>query len=137
MPKDRNIPPAARRVLDTQRYKERKARAISYLGGVCVACGAAADLEFDHKDPAAKSFTITTKLGGGAWDKIREELDKCQLLCGKCHHEKSLKDYGKQDATKVHGTLSSYRVCRCDLCKAAWNKYHADYKKKRRRRLKT
>ena len=127
-----NLPKAKRRAFDAKRYERRKAKAIAILGGACVKCGSRSGLEFDHIDPETKSFVITKRLSGGKWDLILKELAKCQLLCFKCHDEKSIVDLGKQDARSVHGTLSSYRYCKCDLCKAAWNKHSAEYRRKRR-----
>lgn len=69
-------------------YQKRKARAIALLGGICVACGSTEDLEFDHVDPPAKSFTITNNLAR-AWKLVLEELKKCQLLCSQCHDDKT------------------------------------------------
>jgi hypothetical protein len=36
----------------------RRETAKQMLGGKCVECRSAADLEFDHSDPATKSFEI-------------------------------------------------------------------------------
>ena len=61
------------------------------LGGKCVECGSTEALEFDHIDPALKSFNISA-----GYHKPKEilenELAKCQILCNKCHIEKSKKD---------------------------------------------
>ena len=61
------------------------------LGGKCVECGSTEALEFDHIDPSTKSFNISA-----GYHKPREvlenELSKCQILCNKCHIEKSKKD---------------------------------------------
>lgn len=74
----------------TKRRRKLKVDAIAYLGGKCSICGydrCIAALEFHHKDPAQKDFAIS---GGGvtrSWNKIKEELDKCILLCSNCHRE--------------------------------------------------
>lgn len=64
---------------------------IEKLGGKCVECGSAKALEFDHIDPSTKSFNIAA-----GYTKPKEvllaEVAKCQLLCNKCHIEKSKKD---------------------------------------------
>ncbi|CAM6031392.1 unnamed protein product [Sphagnum compactum] len=76
-----------------KRYAKKKAEWIAMLGGQCVVCGSKENLEFDHIDPATKSFTITT-MYGAAKEKMMSELAKCQLLCRSCHEAKSLKEAG-------------------------------------------
>jgi len=66
-----------------------KRRAVDYLGGKCITCGynkSVKALQFHHRDPSQKSFTIGKK-NGLKWDTIRPELDKCDLLCANCHFE--------------------------------------------------
>ena len=64
---------------------------IEKMGGKCVECGCTAILEFDHIDPSTKSFNIAA-----GYTKPKEtllaEVAKCQLLCNKCHIEKTKKD---------------------------------------------
>lgn len=70
------------------RYHKKKTEFMQYLGGKCVRCGATEHLQFDHKNPSDKCFSIMSK-----WklslDEIKPELDKCQLLCAKCHLKKT------------------------------------------------
>ena len=61
------------------------------LGGKCVKCGCTETLEFDHIDPSTKSFNIAAGYTKPK-EVLLEELAKCQLLCNKCHIEKSKKD---------------------------------------------
>lgn len=50
-------------------------------------------LDLDHIDP-------TTKYGQNhrayepnwKWERIKKELDKCQILCANCHREKTFRD---------------------------------------------
>lgn len=67
------------------RRKVLWARAIAHLGGVCVQCGATANLEFDHVDPATKTATLHALVRQDSWRKMEAELAKCQLLCKPCH----------------------------------------------------
>lgn len=41
-------------------------------------------LEFDHIDPATKSYNIS-EMGGYSWEVIQTEVDKCRVLCKVCH----------------------------------------------------
>ncbi|MGA9018167.1 MAG: HNH endonuclease signature motif containing protein [Candidatus Cybelea sp.] len=69
-------------------YAKRRAKAIAYLGGKCVQCGATEALDFDHIDPSTKSFKISNRLNS-RWSKVLAELKICQLLCRKCHVKKT------------------------------------------------
>lgn len=70
------------------RYRNRnKMECFNYLGGPkCCRCGDTSfeNLEFHHKNPNTKSFTIgrTNYL----LKNIKEELDKCEILCNHCHY---------------------------------------------------
>ncbi len=112
------------RVYMLRRYNERMKEARTLLGGKCVRCSETNGLQFDHIDPKTKSFTI-----GQMWSVSKElfdiEIRKCQLLCQRCHEEKTLVDKGQKSAKNTHGTLSSMRYCKCELCK----KVKSDYNK--------
>ena len=71
--------------------KERKLECIKIKGGSCEHCGYksnSAVLQFHHRDPENKSFTLDSrKLSNTKWSSILLELDKCDLLCSNCHIE--------------------------------------------------
>lgn len=77
-----------------------KLKAISVLGSKCKNCPEThpAALQFHHRDPSTKSFSITTKQmttpNRFPWDQILEEIEKCDLLCSNCHakHHSSWQD---------------------------------------------
>lgn len=67
-----------------------KVKAIEYKGGACQKCGYnkyIGALEFHHLDPAQKDFGISEKGHTRSWEKIKNELDKCILVCANCHRE--------------------------------------------------
>ena len=67
-----------------------KKKAVAYLGGVCVRCGyskCVAAFDFHHKDPTQKDFAIAHKGFCRSFEKLKRELDKCELLCANCHRE--------------------------------------------------
>ena len=69
---------------------ERKATLVEMLGGVCIKCGYSqclAALDFHHKDPNTKSFELSTVGYTASWDRLVEEVKKCELLCCRCHRE--------------------------------------------------
>lgn len=109
------------------RYARVRAETIARLGGKCVRCGAADELQFDHVDPKLKFKNLTVLFYKSA-DLFEAEIIKCQMLCEACHKEKTLADTGKKPAIGTHGTLSSYAYCRCDLCRAAKSAYSRAFK---------
>jgi 5-methylcytosine-specific restriction endonuclease McrA len=74
-----------------QRRREKvRLMAVEYKGGRCQTCGydrCIEALEFHHLDPARKDFEISHKGYTRSWEKVREEADKCILLCANCHRE--------------------------------------------------
>jgi hypothetical protein len=75
-------------VIVTKEYNtKRKQAAVDYKGGKCVKCGynkCLGALEFHHRDPEAKEFAICKKW---SLEKMKAELDKCDLVCSNCHKE--------------------------------------------------
>lgn len=66
-----------------------KKMGVEYLGGKCIRCNynkCMGALQFHHRDPKEKDFTIG-RYRVLSWEKIRKELDKCDLLCSNCHDE--------------------------------------------------
>jgi len=69
------------------RTRDIKKQAVEYLGGKCNECGfvgCPAVYDFHHIDPKLKEFSIGSKRAE-ALDSIKDELDKCVLLCANCH----------------------------------------------------
>lgn len=109
------------------RYHKRRLEAVIFLGGKCFNCGSIENLELDHKESKKKSLSI-----GRSWNvnyvKFWLEIKKCQLLCKNCHIIKTRTDQGQLNAKETHGTLSSYRYCKCALCKKANSEYNKEYR---------
>ena len=78
------------------------------LGGKCVQCGSTKALEFDHIDPKTKSFNISAGYNKPK-EILEKELSKCQLLCNKCHIEKSKKDLKFRPKTIAGGRPLKYK----------------------------
>ena len=71
---------------------ERRAHCREYLGGKCVKCGTTHNLQFDHIKREGKKYTIASRIHQN-FTILKEELDKCQLLCVDCHLEKTAKEW--------------------------------------------
>lgn len=70
-----------------QRVDRRKYEIIAAAKDVpCADCGGrfpACAMDFDHRDPAEKSFGIGPRNHGFA--AIRAEIEKCDVVCANCH----------------------------------------------------
>jgi hypothetical protein len=72
-----------------ERRRKMKSELLKLKGNCCERCGynrCTAALQFHHKDPATKRFTV----GGNhnrSWEANRAEAEKCDLLCANCHAE--------------------------------------------------
>lgn len=112
-----------------KRYWSRREEALDILGGVCVVCGARENLEIDHVNRVDKTMTFE-RMSMVSRIRFLNELSKCQLLCKRHHIDKTtIDDLGRKDARRSHGTVSSYRYCRCEDCKTAKSIYNRSYKK--------
>ena len=72
------------------RRNKIKEMAIEYKGGKCKICNydkCNSALEFHHLDPSIKDFSIGQKGYTRSWEIIKQELDKCILVCSNCHRE--------------------------------------------------
>ena len=70
------------------RRETLKEEAVAYKGGSCVICGYnkyLGSLDFHHIDPSDK--TSKSFSGGKSFKSIKDELDKCLLVCSNCHRE--------------------------------------------------
>jgi hypothetical protein len=70
------------------RRRELRQQAVDYLGGKCEICGYTgfpSAFDFHHFNAATKDFNISDRLA--SLELIKEELDKCALLCCRCHRE--------------------------------------------------
>ena|SRR3990167_3529613 len=112
-----------------RRRHERKRWAINKFGSRCGKCSSVKKLQFDHIDRKTKKINVS-EIWMYSWKTFLKELNKCQLLCYKCHLDKSRIDgsFKKRGKTK-HGTSTAYvhHGCRCELCK----KWKREYRKLR------
>ena len=68
--------------------KRSKEKLVAYKGSKCQICGYdkyIGNLIFHHKNPLEKDFAISGKTI--SFDKMLEEVKKCDLLCHNCHGE--------------------------------------------------
>jgi hypothetical protein len=74
-------------------------------GARCPGCGKNASqsgrpLHYHHIDPSRKAFEIS-KASGKTLDEVKEEIDKCVLICYQCHRR--MHEAGGHAIAVVHG----------------------------------
>ncbi len=92
MPEKRTYRQRAEYLIETVKRRRRKLKemAVKYKGGKCQICGydkCQESLVFHHLDPKQKDFNLSARGLTRSWTRIKKELDKCVLLCVKCHCE--------------------------------------------------
>ena len=90
-----------------QRIKSRRQKIKKWIvedrGGKCEICGydkSIWSLQFHHKDPIEKDFTIGSS-SVLSFDKIKNETDKCLLVCANCHAEIHENIYLEKENKKI------------------------------------
>lgn len=74
----------------SKRRRKLKSLAVDLKGGKCQICGYnryIGALSFHHLDEKTKLFDMSTRGLTRSWKKIRDEVDKCILVCENCHRE--------------------------------------------------
>lgn len=70
--------------------RKKKEKLVALFGGECTLCGYkkyVGALDFHHKDPTRRSFSLSVKGLCYSWDSILKEAKKCIVLCKNCHME--------------------------------------------------
>ena len=76
----------SQKVMRVQRRK--KLFAVNFYGGKCIRCGydkCIGSLTFHHRDKKTKMARPAYIIMRWKWGRIKEELDKCDLVCSNCH----------------------------------------------------
>ena len=72
-----------------ERLRSYKKKLIEYKGGRCSICGysrSQSALVFHHINPEEKDLDYD-KMKNWSFDKRKDEIDKCILVCANCHSE--------------------------------------------------
>lgn len=62
----------------------------------CVDCGEAdiVVLDFDHRDPSAKSHNVIVLATHKGWHRVLLEIAKCDVRCANCHRKRTALQFG-------------------------------------------
>lgn len=74
----------------TRHRRNRKLRAVAYMGSVCEGCGRGGHsslFEFHHWNADEKDFGLSEHGIPHSWERTVAELAKCVMLCANCHRE--------------------------------------------------
>ncbi len=77
--------------------RRQRLKIVAYLEDhPCVDCGETDPvvLQFDHRDPKNKKKDIARMPGSCTWDKILQEIAKCDVRCANCHLKKTAIERG-------------------------------------------
>jgi hypothetical protein len=81
---------------EKRRNKAKKEKLYTFLSDKCCTDCGISDirlLEFDHLDPQTKTKAVARFISGGySWDRLLEEINKCEIVCANCHR---LRTYGR------------------------------------------
>lgn len=136
----------------SKRRRKMKYLLVEGAGSTCLDCGFQGPpflFDFDHRNPNHKSFGISSGITRSI-ASLREEAEKCDLVCSNCHRMRthkqrckgceyciegyniSLKKEPKGGLDFTHGTSSGYNrhKCRCEECR----KYHRDCMRRYRKK---
>ena len=65
----------------------------------CMDCGWVVTLDntccfdFDHRDPTAKSFAVSSKVNDVSKERLDAEMNKCDLVCANCHRLRTKRQF--------------------------------------------
>ncbi len=74
----------------TMRRRRLKLMLTEYKGGQCKICGykkCVWAFDLHHIDGKTKEFGLSVRGLTRSWEKLKEEADKCILVCANCHRE--------------------------------------------------
>lgn len=113
----------------------KKIKSINYLGGKCIKCKEdnILVLTFHHINPTEKEFSYND-YKSYRWSILKNELDKCEILCHNCHrefhHNKNNLKYGDSRRRNKNIYLeysgSFCKECGYDKCPASLTFHHRD-----------
>lgn len=118
--------------------KVTKQRLIDYKGGKCVKCGynksCPRAYHFHHRNPLEKEFDVSNRGRNKSFDKLKTEIDKCDLLCANCHAEVHDEPYAEH-RTQLFNRIAKLEELKKELelnrqkqCPVCGSEFYTKYK---------
>lgn len=88
-----------------------KEKLVEYKGGKCEICGynkCIVALDFHHLDPKEKDFNVSS-YSVMSYDKLKDEVDKCILVCSNCHREIHYNEVKKKQIEEEKKLKEAYK----------------------------
>lgn len=106
---------ARHRAVCSIRGYNKKAQLVQIAGGKCLICGynkCQRALQFHHREPDLKMFEVNAStVTRCKWEDVLKEIEKCDLLCVRCHVEVENKAYEHYQALALTpGQKRSYQI---------------------------
>jgi len=97
------------RLKDKERRKEWYKK-LKFEG--CVKCGEnrIVCLDFHHRDPNKKEFSVSGMLWTHSKKRILEEIAKCDILCANCHRIEHENDNGTEEIQEEQSFVHSFEI---------------------------
>jgi formate-dependent nitrite reductase cytochrome c552 subunit len=91
--REKGSPGTSRRIEEKRRNWRGHATLLEQLRNVpCADCGLRFPsyvMQFDHRDPSNKNYTVTRMIGRAGRATILEEAAKCDIVCANCHRDRT------------------------------------------------
>lgn len=115
------------------RYHSKRKEIIDRLGGKCTRCGTTkGNFHLDHIDKSKKTMRAAD-LHSVSEKKLEEELKNLQILCDKCHKEKTRESWDYSTPKPSHGYWMYRKYnCRCPVCVKAYKEKQKEWREKRK-----
>lgn len=115
----------------------KKLKSINYKGGKCKICGEEniSMLVFHHINTTEKEFSYSS-MKDRRWSILKNEIDKCDLLCQNCHRELHYNLSGNDGKIRIDKKIyleyggSECERCGYNKCPASLTFHHTDPDKK-------
>lgn len=118
------------------RYHSKRKSIVDRLGGKCSRCGVkgkkGSPLHLDHKDKKKKKMRAAD-LHSVNDKRFEDEIKHLQLLCPKCHKEKTNEAWDYSTKKPRHGTYWMARKykCKCKKCQKAYKEKQKEWRTKK------
>jgi hypothetical protein len=60
----------------------------------CVDCGESDPVVLEADHVRDKSYDVSRMIQGWSWNRILQELEKCEIVCANCHRRRTAKSQG-------------------------------------------